>query len=465
MDIKNKSYFILGAGGITGNAIINLLKEFTDKIFVYDDNKNLEFTDVYNLSHLGLNDQNHISNLLNQYHFDYCIISPGFPRQSFIVQELEKKNIPVIGELDFSFYVLFYYFKKRPYIIAITGTDGKSTTTNLIATILRSQNIDAIECGNYGIPLAEIVLNYIKKQILPEVLVIECSSYQLEKLNYFNADISIFLNLAEDHLDRYDSLKDYLLAKLNIIPLYHKPHQVLIINQQVLDLIQQYNLQDKLTQIETIKIKEKDIQKEFIEIFQNKFYWTDFPIDSFHNRINLYFSIKAVEQFFKQNHIKFDYNKFLNIIKNYKGLPFRLQIIKQINNIIFVNDSKSTTIQSLISAIKSFENSIILLLIGGLDKNLNFSVIKDLDIFKKNRLFLFPYGSAALKIKEQLNLDTSFETMEDAFKEAINQLKKIRKSDQKYVVLLSPACASFDQFKNYKERGEYFNRLVENIEL
>jgi UDP-N-acetylmuramoylalanine--D-glutamate ligase len=466
MDITNRSFFVLGAGGITGTSITNLLKLLNNKIYVYDDNKNLKFDEFINLSNYNLKDIEEIQHLLEHYSFDYCIISPGFPRNSLIVKELEKRKIDVIAELDFSYYVLFYHLKQKPFIIAITGTDGKSTTTNLTATLLRSQNIDAIECGNYGLPLSDIAINYINKKELPSVLVIECSSYQLEKLFYFNPDISMFLNIAEDHLDRYDSMKDYLLAKLNIIPSYYKPHQILIINQSVVDLIKQYQLQDKLTQIETMIINPQDIQKEFIEIFQHKhFYWKDFPIDNYHNRMNLLFSVKAMEHYLKLKNLSFDYLNFYNTLTKYQGLPYRIQKIKQVENILFVNDSKSTTVQSLLSAIKSYENKIIYLLVGGLDKNLDFSVLKDLKIFKEKRLLIFPYGSASEKIKNQLNLNESYTNMEEAFNSATKKLKENRDPNKQYVVLLSPACASFDQFKNYKERGEFFNKLVYNFNL
>jgi UDP-N-acetylmuramoylalanine--D-glutamate ligase len=464
MILENKSFLILG-GGITGNSVINLLRYFTNKIYIYDDNKNLTFDNVENLSNYNLKEYEDIQKLLKSHKFDYCIISPGFPRKSLIVKELEKNYVPVLGEMDFSYYVLFYYFKSKSYIIAITGTDGKSTTTNLIATLLRSQSINAVECGNYGIPFSDIIINFLQKKELPEALVMECSSYQLEDIRYFNADISIFLNIAEDHLDRYESMKEYLLAKLNIIPLYHKPNQVLIINQTIIELIKQFHLEYKLSQIETIIINEKNIYNEFAEIFNYKFSWKDFFIDSIHNRMNLLFSIKSLEHFIKLNNKEFNFNKFIDAIKNYKGLPYRLEKVKQIDNITFINDSKSTTVQSLISAIRNFQESIIFLLMGGLDKNLDFTPLKNLKIFQENRLYIFPYGASAEKIKNQLNLNHTYKNMEDAFNEAWNQLKRIKNSNDNYIILLSPACASFDQFKNYKERGEFFNQLVNKITI
>lgn len=465
MEVKNKSYLILGAGGVTGQALIQLLSYLTDKIYVYDDNKDLQFDKGINLSNYNIYDIRQIDKFF-EFSIDYCIISPGFPRKSLIVQEILKRGIRVFGELDFSYYVLFYLLNKKPFIIAITGTDGKSTTTNLIATLFRSQNLRALECGNYGTPISELIYKNLKfKEEIPEILVIETSSYQLEQLYYFNPDISVFLNIDYDHMDRYDSFKDYLLSKLNIIPMFHKPHQMLIIHENVIEKIKQHELYDKLSHIETTIIRSNEVEKPSIKIFHHDFYWQDFPIDNYHNRFNLLFSIKTLEHYFKIYSQQINIDTIFNTIKHYKGLPYRLQKIKQIENISFVNDSKSTTVQALHSAIKSYENHIIFLLIGGLDKQLDFSTIKNTKPYIEKRLFIFPYGSAKDKIKEQLNLNKTYETIEEAYQDAVKTLKEIKNNNEQYIVLLSPACASFDQYKNYKERGEHFNKLVEQTFL
>ncbi len=461
MELKNKSFLVLGAGGISGTSTTDLLKLFTDQIYVYDQNPNLNFNNFINLSKYNLDDEKDIKKIIDL-KLDYCIISPGFPRKSLIVKYLENSNINVIGELDLGYYIIFHYLKEKPFVIAITGTDGKSTTTNLIAHLLRSIKINAIECGNYGLPLTKIAYNKILNlEGIPEVLVIECSSYQLEKIYYFNPDISIFLNIDFDHMDRYESLKEYLFAKLNIISLYNK----LIISNSVLQTIEKYNLTEKIKKFPVEIIYPEETQNEYILIENKPLYWKDFPVDNQHNRINLLFSIRAILYYLKfiKKEKELDLDGIFNGIQNYIGLAFRLQKIKQLENIIFVNDSKSTTIQSLLSAINTYKDYYVLLLIGGLDKNLDFTPIKELKIYKENKLEIFPFGKAAEKIKNQLGISIAYNNLEEAFMNIVFRLKEIKNKYKEIVVLLSPACASFDQYKNYKERGEHFNQLVHSI--
>ncbi len=465
MELKNKSFLVLGAGGISGTSTINLLKLFTNKIYVYDQNPDLNFNNFINLSKYNLDNEKDIKKIIDL-KLDYCIISPGFPRKSLIVKYLENSNINVIGELDLGYYIIFYYLNEKPYVIAITGTDGKSTTTNLIAHLLRSLNINTIECGNYGLPLTKIAYNKILNlEEIPEVLVVECSSYQLEKIYYFNPDISILLNIDYDHMDRYESLKDYLIAKLNIISLYNKPEQIFLTSNSVLQSIEKYNLIEKIKKISVEIIYPEETQKEYILIENKPLYWKDFPVDNQHNRINLLFSIRAILYYLKfiKKEKELELDGIFNGIQNYKGLPYRLQKIKQFENIIFINDSKSTTIQSLLSAINTYKDSYIMLLIGGLDKNLDFTPVKELKIYKENKLEIFPYGKAAEKIKNQLGISIAYNNLEEAFMKIVFRLKEIKNKYKEIVVLLSPACASFDQYKNYKERGEHFNQLVQAI--
>ncbi len=458
MNLNNKNVLVLGAGGVSGKAMVNLLRNYTQQIFVYDQNPQIQFDkDLENLSSFDFENINQIEFLIKKYQWDYCFLSPGFPRSSIVVRTLKNNSIPVIGELDLGYYALFFLLKKKPFVVAITGTDGKSTTTNLTAELLRSQNIRAIECGNYGIPLSEIASQTINHKEF-DVLVVECSSYQLEHLLYFKPDISMILNIAEDHLDRYDSLKDYLKAKLNIVSLVDKNHY-LITTKDVVKKIVELNLNENLPDINIEIINFDWLNKEGYRFLDFTFYWRDLKVDHLNHRMNFLFSIKAVELFSLKKGILLNKESLNETFKNYSGLPYRLQFIKKIHNISFVNDSKATTVQAVVSAIKNFKDEYVFLLLGGLDKNLNFSEILELDIYKKNKLFLFPFGASAKKIQNQLNTEKTYQNLESAFFDAIQKSKKLK--EEKIVILLSPGCASFDQYKNYKERGEHFNQLVE----
>ncbi|MCS7205146.1 MAG: UDP-N-acetylmuramoyl-L-alanine--D-glutamate ligase [Leptospiraceae bacterium] len=469
MDLSS-SFLVLGAGGVSGTSTLKLLQVFTKKIYAYDDNPQLFFPEpVISLSqekHL-FSDQNAFRDFLNNNAISYAIISPGFPRASNIVKTIEENGIPVIGELDFGYYVIFHVLKKMPFVIAITGTDGKSTTTHLTAHLLRSVGVYAIECGNYGLPLTEIAWeNLINHKPIPEVLVVEASSYQLEKLFYFAPDVSMILNISEDHMDRYVSFREYLQAKLNIVSLCHQD-QILLINKQIVEKARELQIPSSIQHVKNIIIDEEEVKtSNYIELYDQKFFWKDFPVDNPHNRVNAWFSLKAIEICFQKRNQIYDQNDLINGLKNFQGLPYRLQKVKTHKNILFVNDSKSTTVQSLLSAIRAYQHANIFLLMGGLDKNLDFTPIKNLDVFLK-KLWIFPYGSAAKKIQNQLGLEKSYANLEEAFLALLDSLKSLHQPHQpneEYVILLSPACASMDQYKNYKERGEHFNALIQKYE-
>ncbi|MFN3603386.1 MAG: UDP-N-acetylmuramoyl-L-alanine--D-glutamate ligase [Leptonema sp. (in: bacteria)] len=457
MNLEEKNVLVLGAGGISGKGMVSLLRNFTKKIYVFDDNKSICFDeDLENVSNYPITTKKEILDLINKFPFEYCFLSPGFPRKSLIVKTLEEVGIPVIGELDLGYYVIFNKIQKKPFIVAITGTDGKSTTTKLIAELLRSQDKIAIECGNYGTPLCEIA-NQMMKNIFFEILVVECSSFQLEKLYFFQSDIAIFLNLAEDHMDRYESLQEYLLAKLNLIGLGN-PNQHLIISSQVVELIKKFRFENRIENKKFHIIDTSQIHKDHYFFMNSRFLWKDFKIDNLNNRINLLFALKALEIFFNHQVVV---EKIQETLRNFSGLPYRQQVIKKINNLIFVNDSKATTVQAVLSAIKNYENQIVMLLIGGQDKNLNFKEILSLQIYKEKRLLIFPFGSARDKIQNQLKTKKTYPNLEIAFNDALKKAKFFK--NKEVVILLSPGCASFDQYKNYKERGEHFNLLVERV--
>lgn len=459
MNLEKRKILILGAGGISGKAMISSLRNFTNQIFVYDQNKNLNFdSDLFNLSYHNFESKEVIINLIKQYRFDYCFIAPGFPRNSLIVKTLEENQIPVIGELDLGYFLIFNILKKSPFVVGITGTDGKSTTTNLIAELFRSQNVNAIECGNYGTPLCEIAFQYFNSNHFPDALIVECSSFQLEKIFYFKPNISMILNIAPDHMDRYNTLKDYLEAKLNILKLCDS-QDFFITTDLVLEKIYNLDLKKYLKNVTITEIKKNNIFQDHCDFLETQIQWKDFKVDNLNNRINLLFALKTLEKFSEIKNLKLNLEQIRNVLKNYSGLPYRLQEVKKYKNLIFVNDSKATTVQAVLSAIKNYEDFIVLLLLGGLNKNLDFREILDLEIYKQNRLFFFPFGSAAEKIKNQLNTNQSYLNLEEAFWAATEKAKKF--NNNRIVVLLSPGCASFDQYKNYKERGEHFNQLVE----
>ncbi|WP_367400788.1 UDP-N-acetylmuramoyl-L-alanine--D-glutamate ligase [Brachyspira pilosicoli] len=375
------------------------------------------------------------------------IISPGVPQSIDIVKEAKKRNIKVIGEIEFAYNLI----PDRNYI-SVTGTDGKTTTVNLIYSIISSYK-KARLLGNVGNTFSKEVENIEKD----EDIVLELSSFQLETVDNFHSHISVILNIAEDHLDRYKDIEDYFNAKKNITK-NQNSNDFLILNYDNFYTNRYYN---ELIETKDIAFNVLTFSTKYREanLYYNSedecLYYNGEKIFSIakrkllgmHNIENILASVLAC---IKDN-IPIEYiDKAVN---NFKSIEHRLEFVKEIDGVRYINDSKATSMSAVMSALKSFDKNIILIM-GGRNKGVDFKPLKSIIEERVKKLILT--GEASEDLSSMI--DVSNKIIIKDFTEAFDYAKKIAlKGD---TVLLSPGCASFDSFKNYEERGKYFKSLV-----
>ncbi len=364
---------------------------------------------------------------------DTLVLSPGIPPSHHLWKTALDKGIEVIGELELS----YRFFEGE--VIAITGTDGKSTTTSLIHHLLSSRYEDVHTAGNIGTPLSELVMKNPKA-----LAVVEVSSFQGKTLSTFRPSIGSFLNFSQDHLDWHPDMEDYLWSKHNV---FRRQRET----DTFIEALPQREIKTTPTTARRIDIS-KEVEIRGREVFfreEKLFKVADLPLRGIHNLRNVITAsvialLKGVPP-----------EVIAERVKEFKGLPFRMELVARFNGVEVYNDSKSTTPNSLKSALESFPDSSVVLIAGGKDKGADFSPLRE--IFERKVKASFLIGETKNLIKTAFGGGSNIKTLnslEDAVKLAVETAKP---GD---FILFSPGCSSFDMFKNYVERGEAFNRLI-----
>ena len=444
--LKKQNILILGATPRSGISIANVIYDInkSENIninYALSDSKEKEKLNLENLKDknaklfLGNQDSSIINNIT------LIIASPGIPQSISLIKEAKKRKIKIIGEIEFAYNLL----PDRNYI-AITGTDGKTTTVNLIYNIINSYK-KARLLGNVGNTFSKEIEN-IKED---EDIILELSSFQLETIENFHPHISAILNIAEDHLDRYKDIEDYFNAKKNIYK-NQNHNDFLILNFDNIYTNRLYRDLKEKSNILTFSAKNKNatIYYNNEEIFyQNKklFSIKKRKLFGAHNIENILASVLIC----LKNNIPIEYIE--NAVNNFKGIEHRLELVDIINNVSYINDSKATSMNSVMSALKSFDKNIILIM-GGRDKNIDFSPLNNIIKERVKKLILI--GEASDILNSMIDVDSKI-IIKD-FTDAFNYASSLAISGD--IVLLSPGCASFDAFENYEERGKYFKSLV-----
>ena len=449
---NNFEVFILGMG-ISGISLAKYLMKKKIPMACWDDNP--EKRNVGNSLRLKI--KNVTKETLKN--CNYIVLSPGINHQinkpHKIVKLARVLNIKIVTDLEF----IKILNLKNP-VIGITGTNGKSTTTHFISQILSYKNFKESKCcGNIGIPFTDLKIN--KKTLL----VVEASSYQLAKIDKLFFDYAFLLNISKDHIEWHGTFRKYIDAKLNIFKNQTKDSFAVICVDDIyckkIACNFKNNFQSKLILIsckynhnvdfylQTINNKIKifnNISKEIIDISIDK---SSF-LNAQHNLQNLlaaYVSSFLLDQKPKD---------FLGSIKKLHTLEHRIEFSGKFKNIDFYNDSKSTNVNSAITAIKSFKN--IFWILGGREKE---GGLKGIEKNLGNILRAYVYGECNESFKTFLDKNSivclKFKTLKEsfnhAFKDAVKQKININ-------ILLSPACSSLDQFTNFEDRGEKFKQLV-----
>ncbi len=417
----NKKILIYGLGK-SGLSTFYFLKNKSD-VYLFDD------------SHLKIQ-QNKINRYsislkkIKSLKFDYIILSPGIDINKCKLSKFLKKNQKIIHtDLD-----VFFEFYKNDYI-TITGTNGKSTTCQLLYEILLKQRHDVRLVGNIGNPV--LSTRNVKKKT---IFVIEASSYQLDYSKIFRTKYAAILNLSSDHLERHGTLNRYIKSKFKLIKNQHSGNFAFVKKDDL--LIRKYLRSNKF-KCKIIKVHSRKSNK-FLEKIDNKYFLTE------NNKENLSFALEILKK------IKIKKTSLIKTVKNFKGLKYRQQIIYNKKNLTIINDSKSTSLSSSSGILKVYPN--IYWLIGGVNKKGD-----KLKLSNKyfNRINAFIYGKDTSFFKKELDGKIEYRT----FKNLENALQKILKivNNEKIVnqtILFSPSAASFDRFKNFEDRGSYFNQLI-----
>ena len=413
-----KKILIYGLGK-SGISSFRFLRNKAD-IYLFDDLKNTHPKQISKLKLLKIK-------------FDIIIISPGiniFNCKLSKFLKLNKKKI--YTDLD----VFFTFFKNK--CITITGTNGKSTTAKILYEVLKDQKKDVRLIGNIGNP----PLNE-KKISKNTIFVIEASSYQLDYSQLFSSKYSIILNIKPDHLERHKTLQNYVDAKFKLLDSQSKSCLAFVKSD---DILISRKLKTKKFNCKIVKVNTKKNYNDFLEI-KNKYFLTE------SNRENLSFIIELAKKLKLKNYL------LQKTIKNFKGLKYRQQIIIQKKYLTIINDSKSTSFSSSVGMLKKDSN--ILWLLGGIYKKGDKLELKKKDL---SNVTAFIYGENKNFFNKQLRSKVKFKNyknLEDAVKNVFSIIKT--KRSIKYTILFSPCAASFDSFKNFEERGLYFNRLVKRF--
>ena len=428
--IKNKNIFLgkkiliygLGKSGVSS---YKFLKNKAD-LYLFDDNEKKK---IKLKSNLRLNTLKEISKI----NFDKIIISPGIDiSKCKLSKTLKKNSSKIYTDLD-----IFYSFYKNKSI-TVTGTNGKSTTAQILYEVLEDQKYDVRLIGNIGNPaLSE------KKITKHTIFVIEASSYQLEYSQIFSSKYAVILNIAPDHIERHKNLKNYITAKFKL--LVSQPNNATaFINKNdplITKKIDNNNLKQKI-----IKIDSKKSNKIYNQI-KNEYFLSS------GNKENLSFVLKILKIFKLNNKI------LLKTLNKFKGLKYRQQIIFKNKNLTIINDSKSTSFASSENLLKNL--NYVYWILGGIPKKSDqFKLSKKHCKNFKAYIFSKHHKEFKKNLKNKI-IVKNLKDLKDILNEIFLDIKK--KKLEKNIILFSPAGASFDNFKNFEDRGLYFNKLIKKF--
>ena len=417
----NKKILIYGLGK-SGISAFNFLKKYNN-ISLFDDNKKIQLKKI----------SNHIitsPNKIQKSKFDIIILSPGIDANRCKLKKFLKKNLKTIYT-DLDVFHSFY----RNQCVTITGTNGKSTTCQLLYEVMKKQGFDVNLAGNIGYPILSI------KNIKPRsIFVIEASSYQLDYSKLFNSKYAAIINISADHLERHKTLKNYISAKFKIIK-NQKKNSIAFINKH--DVYISKKIKKNYYKSKIVKVNTR-LSDKLLSVYKNNYFLSS------SNRENLSFVLEISKKF------KIKKKILIDTIKKFKGLKYRQQIIFDNKNISIINDSKSTSYSSSLEMLKKSNN--VYWLLGGIPKKgdkLNLPKV----YYKNIKGFIF--GKNSKKFSLDLKNKIKFKKFYN-LKEALNGVFKGIKKDNsiKKTILFSPAAASFDSFINFEDRGSYFNKLI-----
>jgi UDP-N-acetylmuramoylalanine--D-glutamate ligase len=450
MDLKNKRVLVVGLGK-SGISAALFLRRQGARVTVSDSRSAVALAkEIPALLEAGIMVESGGHGLLTFRRQDLIVVSPGVPMDTPEVKQVVGFGLPVIGELELASRYL------QGQIVAITGSNGKTTTTTLVGKILSDAGLPSLVGGNIGLP----VIDLVEKSSPETTSVLEVSSFQLETIEEFHPKIAVVLNITPDHLDRHGSFEAYAAAKTRITE-----------NQSADDFLV-LNGEDKAAQMVALKTKAQIFwfsgrrpikQGAFVHGESIVFLAreggkaepvmpvAEIPLKGAHNVENVLAAVVAARL------AGVPAEKIRATVAAFTAVEHRLEFVKSLRGVEFYNDSKATNVDAAMKAVASFKGGIHLIL-GGKDKNSDYGLMAEL--LRERVKTVYTIGSAAEKIERQLagvvkmvSAGTMQVAVADAAVAAVS-------GD---VVLLAPACSSFDQFENYEHRGQVFRQLVSEL--
>ncbi|MCZ2723095.1 UDP-N-acetylmuramoyl-L-alanine--D-glutamate ligase [Marinomonas sp. 15G1-11] len=374
-------------------------------------------------------------------------VSPGIPLSHPVLKQLSDKGVLMRGDID-----LFCDYANAP-IVAITGSNAKSTVTTLVADMLNVSGYNAVAGGNLGATALDLLSTSV------DYYVLELSSFQLETTHSLSAAVATVLNVSEDHMDRYDSLYDYQKVKQRI----YRRCRAAVCNKQ--DILTVPLLPDN-TPVNAFTIGAPDL-REFGLLPDGKEQWLCYGVERLINTSSIklkgkhnYANILAALAILKMLDVPFKKDVITSYLSEFEGLPHRCQTVKQVKGAVYINDSKGTNVGATIAALDGFGSAKpnIHLILGGDGKGADFSpLVKPVSQYVKN---VYLFGADAGTLEFILGAEVTCHRHEnlDSIIMAVSSYAQVGD-----IVLFSPACASLDMYSNYKERGEHFIRLVRSL--
>lgn len=444
MDLSGKKVLVVGLAR-SGMAAIRVLKKLGAEVTLSESKKK---EDIKEIGFLNENNVEIVGQDMSVFErdFDFVVKNPGVPYRSPIMQKLQERNIPVITEIE-----LAYQVAKPQHYIAITGTNGKTTTSTLTYEILRRAFPGKAHlCGNIGIPLCEIVMENGLMEEGGHYIALEISNFQLVNIDKFRPEVATIINLTPDHIDFMGSLDNYYKSKTEV---YRNmaDSDVFLLNADdpvVKEYTDRYPVKCAKESFSTDSQSADCIAKDgYLEIKGEKI----IPLNAIkivgkHNLQNVMIAVSAAKAIGISNDI------ILEAVSSFKGVEHRIEFVREIDGVKYYNDSKGTNTDATITALKAFDRGVILL-VGGFEKGLPMDEMKKhLGCVKK----IIGFGACGARLVHDLVGEDGI--VVTTLDEAVAEANKIAESGD--TVLLSPTTSSFDQYTCFEERGDHFKKII-----
>jgi UDP-N-acetylmuramoylalanine--D-glutamate ligase len=450
-DFKGRKVSVLGAA-VSGKAVARLLRSAGARVFLSERSRASDSDRAF-VDELRLEAEfgGHSARVLDA---EFIVVSPGVPSNIPVLRKARASGIPVLSEVEVA-----SWFCHAP-IVAVTGTNGKTTTSSLVAHIFGTAGLDYVLAGNIGDAFSDFASTVDETG----TVILEISSFQLDHIEQFKPDVSVILNVTPDHLDRYDSFEDYAASKFGIMRNQGEGDAVVynyddeIVRENVTATLTDrriagFGFSQKTEPDLGAFVRDDNLVLRTEQREEILMATEDLALPGRHNLYNSLAAAMAARV------MEVGTASIRESLMSFEGVPHRLELIREVDGVRYINDSKATNVNSVWYALESYDERVILIA-GGRDKGNDYSQIADL--VREKVAAIVAIGESADRVLSELGPLTPSTTRAADMVEAVAAARRLAKPGD--IVLLSPACASFDMFDNYEARGEAFRRAVEELE-